>query len=62
MRKQPEAGGLAYDIVLALRAEENATTNTRPFDPSLFGEAAIDAETTKLNAKPSGSIAQFASR
>ena len=26
-------------------------THTRPFDPALFGEAAIDAETAKLNAQ-----------
>ena len=25
--------------------------DTRPFDPSLFGETAISAETTKLNAE-----------
>jgi len=26
-------------------------THTRPFDPALFGEAAIDAETAELNAQ-----------
>jgi acetyl esterase len=51
MRKQPIAGGSAYDIVPALRAGETAMTYTRPFDPALFSEAAIDAETAKLNAE-----------
>jgi hypothetical protein len=51
VRKQPIAGASAYDIVPALRAEETAVTHTRPFDPALFGEAAIDAETAKLNAQ-----------
>jgi acetyl esterase len=51
MRKQPIAGGSAYAIVPALRAEETAMTLTRPFDPALFGEAAIDAETAELNAQ-----------
>ena len=41
----------AYDIVLDSHAEENAMTDTRPFDPALFAEAAIDAETAKLNAE-----------
>jgi alpha/beta hydrolase family protein len=49
MRKQPIVGGSAYDIVSDLRAEETAMTRTRPFDPTLFGEAAIDAETAELN-------------
>jgi hypothetical protein len=39
------AAGSAYDIVPALHAEEAAMTHTRPFDPALFREAAIDAET-----------------
>jgi acetyl esterase len=34
-----------------LHAEENVMTDTRPFDPALFGESAIDAETAKLNAQ-----------
>jgi acetyl esterase len=34
-----------------LHAEENSMTDTRPFDPALFGEAAIDPETAKLNAQ-----------
>jgi hypothetical protein len=41
--------GLRYRS--ALRAEETAMTHMRPFDPALFGEAAIDAETAKLNAQ-----------
>ena len=51
MRKLPIAGDSAYDIVPALRVEETAMTHTRPFDPALFREAAIDAETAKLNAQ-----------
>jgi hypothetical protein len=51
MRKQPIAGGSAHDILPALGAEETGMTHTRPFDPALFGEAAMDAETAKLNAQ-----------
>ena len=29
----------------------NAVTDTRPFDPALFGDAAIDPDTAKLNAR-----------
>ena len=50
-QKQPEAGGPPYDIVPASHARENAMTDTRPFDPALFGDAAIDADTAKLNAQ-----------
>jgi acetyl esterase len=44
-------GVSAYDIVPDSHAEENAMTDTRPFDPALFAEAAIDAETAKMNAE-----------
>jgi acetyl esterase/lipase len=45
------AGGSAYDIVSVLLVEENAMSDTRPFDPALFGEAAVDAETAAFNAQ-----------
>ena len=51
MRKQPEAGGSAYDIVLTSPGDENAMTDTRPFDPALFQDAAIDADTANLNSQ-----------
>jgi hypothetical protein len=50
-QKQPKAGGAPYDIVPDSHARENAMTDTRPLDPALFGDAAIDAETAKLNAQ-----------
>jgi acetyl esterase/lipase len=51
MRKLPEAGGTALDIVPASHAEENAMTDTRPFDPALFSDAAIAPDTAKLNSE-----------
>jgi acetyl esterase/lipase len=46
--KQPDPGGSPYDIVALSTAGENAMADARPFDPALFADAAIDAETAKL--------------
>jgi NAD(P)-dependent dehydrogenase (short-subunit alcohol dehydrogenase family) len=48
--KQPDAGGSPCDIVALSTARENAMADARPFDPALFADAAIDAETAKLNS------------
>src|SRR5947209_17241757 len=48
--KQPDARGLPCDSVALSTAGENAKADARPFDPALFADAAIDAETAKLNS------------
>src|SRR5205814_10395227 len=41
---------LPCDIVALSTAGENPIADARPFDPALFADAAIDAETAKLNS------------
>jgi hypothetical protein len=54
IRKQPESGGSPCDIVALSKAGENGMADTRPFDPALFGDGAIDAETAKVNSDMTG--------
>src|SRR5947208_3646245 len=48
--KTADAGASPCDIVALSIAGENAMAEVRPFDPALFADAAIDAETAKLNS------------
>src|SRR5437588_2936112 len=48
--KTANPGGSPCDIVALSTAGENAMADARPFDPALFADAAIDAETAKLNS------------